>query len=143
VAAQDWVVTVHHHLHHFAWVESQIIPSEMFNVIIVQCVCSHPQVFTFASSICKYFYALYNYFRREHSDNFLQSPWVCWMKLLEQCQRESRDHSMISHLYSTQMLPRLQFLNEDVTRVHKMVIIDDIKYRHVTLKQTSFCFKWL
>ena len=61
------------------------------------------------------------YSRREQVELPLQSPWVCWMKLLEQCQRESRDHSMMSHLYTTQMLPRIQYLNEDVTRVHKKV----------------------
>lgn len=64
----------------------------------------------------------FKYFsRKEQPDLDLQSPVLCWFQMLEQCQRESKDHGMLSTIYLNHIIPRLQMLSEDVGRLHKKV----------------------
>jgi len=41
--------------------------------------------------------------------------------MLEQCQRESKDHNTLSTIYLSHVIPRLQAASEDITRLHKKV----------------------
>ncbi|XP_076824157.1 SLIT-ROBO Rho GTPase-activating protein 1-like isoform X1 [Clavelina lepadiformis] len=47
------------------------------------------------------------------------SPFLCWLQLLELCQRESKDHYMLANIFLNQIVPQLQITAEDVTRLHK------------------------
>ena len=42
--------------------------------------------------------------------------------MLEQCQRESKDHNTLSNVYSLQVIPRLQNIAEDQLKQHKKVL---------------------
>nr|CAB3266566.1 SLIT-ROBO Rho GTPase-activating protein 3-like [Phallusia mammillata] len=57
--------------------------------------------------------------KKEQPDLDLQSPVLCWFQMLEQCQRESKDHGTLSNIYLNHVIPRLQMTSEDVGRLHK------------------------
>uniref|UniRef100_F6TSN4 Uncharacterized protein n=1 Tax=Ciona intestinalis TaxID=7719 RepID=F6TSN4_CIOIN len=57
--------------------------------------------------------------KKEQPDLDLQSPVLCWFQMLEQCQRESKDHQSLSNIYANHFIPRLQIVVEDAIRLHK------------------------
>uniref|UniRef100_H2YF30 F-BAR domain-containing protein n=1 Tax=Ciona savignyi TaxID=51511 RepID=H2YF30_CIOSA len=57
--------------------------------------------------------------KKEQPDLDLHSPVLCWFQMLEECQRESKDHQALSNIYGNHVVPRLQMVVEDSIRLHK------------------------
>ncbi|XP_039264984.2 SLIT-ROBO Rho GTPase-activating protein 1-like isoform X3 [Styela clava] len=57
--------------------------------------------------------------KKEQPDLELQSPVKCWFQMLEHCQRGGKDHTVLSTIYLTHLVPHLQIISEDIVRLHK------------------------
>lgn len=47
------------------------------------------------------------------------SSYACWQQLIQQTKSLARDHANLSDIYSTQLVQRLQTVNDDCQRIYK------------------------